>query len=194
MYRYVYIYYILLRYKHTHTHTHAHTHKLRSHIYIYISAAARAADENEEPELDDVIYTVTLCARQMTEEVKVSRDAPCRRIIGMRRPEGWHAAGSHDAFRVCFPVTHVARCMCAVLRAAADRSEEGAVPHRRGRAARGRRGRLLDQRATAPCGILCRLGYCAVRDIVKERGLLVEEQRYARRGITVRNPRNNGTE
>ena len=31
---------------------------------------ALLADENEEPEADDVIYTITLCARQMMEEVK----------------------------------------------------------------------------------------------------------------------------
>ncbi len=93
MYRCVYIYYIAAIHTHTHTRTHTHTHT-RTHTHfaaIYTYAAARAADENEEPELDDVIYTVTLCARQMTEEVKVSRDAPRRRhapsacAVGMRR-------------------------------------------------------------------------------------------------------------
>ena len=38
------------------------------------------ADENEEPEADDVIYTITLCARQMMEEVKarpIASPLPC---------------------------------------------------------------------------------------------------------------------
>jgi hypothetical protein len=93
VYRYVYMYisYILRGYTHTHTHT--------SQLYINIYAAARAADENEEPELDDVIYTVTLCARQMTEEVKVSapyrRHAPSACAVlsnGMLRGRTMHSA------------------------------------------------------------------------------------------------------
>ena len=50
-----------------------------------------------------------------------------RRVVGMRRPEGWHAAGSHDALRMCFfcdarcalHVCYVACCaLCCALRVA----------------------------------------------------------------------------
>ena len=39
-------------------------------VLIGCSRSVLLADENEEPEADDVIYTITLCARQMMQEVK----------------------------------------------------------------------------------------------------------------------------